>query len=218
MPTNITAQEKSADEDLSMLPRDISVEAAPPCKCNTQCPESRESSAWFCPNRLSLSQLFWATGRRVRLAHPGEHTETLEWLVFTCNFNYMYFRSVGRTWVIKRPPPEMVVESDFTADVWQIDDVANPQDIIQNHKKDFTTYRCNPIQIRLLSDGRHQGTTIAYNPDGTTEHVYVPSPVIRHCLGLCPTAGFLRRNRRSRVVNINIPTTADYFTVHYFAR
>ena len=68
----------------------------------------------------------------------------------------------------------------------------------------------------MLGDGRHQGTTLAYNPDGTTEHVYVPNPVMRHCLGLCPTAGLLRRNRRSRVVNVNLPATADYFMVHYF--
>ena len=111
-----------------------------------------------CPSQLSLSQLFWATGRRSRIAHPGIHTETLEWLVFACNFNYMYIRSAGRTWVIKRPPPEIVVRSDFTADMWQIHGVANPEDIIQNHKKDFPTYRCNPIQIRLLGDGRRQGT------------------------------------------------------------
>ena len=65
------------------FPEDINKDYVPVCQCQPPC--LTWAPRWFCPSMLSLSKLFYNTGRLNDTIHPNARTPDISWVYIQQN-------------------------------------------------------------------------------------------------------------------------------------
>ena len=186
------------------LPKDAAEEWVPKCDCDPCCVNNPDyGEGWFCPSRLSLSKLCWATG--LPLSVPKGHTPDLKWFVYIHNFNYLYFSCNDRTWVVKRAAPGQPKEP-FTLSMWQVLNAETADDIIALAPSSLQVGLSNDVEVYF--DGEMAR--------GEVCGLLLPSPVLRHCLGHFPIASVLVRGSSKLIRDAEKEAQGVMYVKHIF--
>ena len=184
------------------FPEDINKDYVPVCQCQPPC--LTWGPHWFCPSLLSLSKLFYNTGRRDDAIHPVGRTPDIHW-VYIQNFDYIFFGANKRIWLIRRLCAEHSRDQVVNLPMWQVFGAQSPEDIIKLGVEGLELGEPNEIEVKF--DGGKISATLCDLP--------VPTPLRRFIAGHCPCSGLLKKRSTKRCVSEDYTNGPRYF-LHFF--